>query len=277
MTKTYRTPALLALAALFSTGAMAVGNSIEDTHSFRLGVASQDADIKAQSSIDPFPPIEIDLTDDLGMDDNSESIYLKYRWRFSEKWQLSVAYQQLELDGNGVAGFDFNFDGKPFTAGVAVDTEFNMDTYLIDIGYSLVRNDQWEVVVGLGIHAFDFDTSITTTLGLEAGGDGFETESVRAGADVLAPLPNLRGRATYLITPRWEISGGLGWLSLNIDDFDGSYYFAEIGTEYRITDRFGIGATYQVSTVDVTVDDGADVDKVDVDFSGPSIYLSYGF
>jgi hypothetical protein len=73
------------------------------------------------------------------------------------------------------------------------------------------------------------------------------------------------------------VNAGVGWLSLEIDNIDGNYRFLEIGTEYRVTDRFGIGATYQFSKIDVTSTDSDGVDKVDVEFSGPSIYLSYGF
>ena len=264
------------VSALFSASALA-GNSIEDTHTFRLGVHSQDAEIKSVSNVFPFPPIEIDLTDDLGMDDSSESIYVSYRWRFGEKWALSATFQRLELDGSGAAAIDFNFDGTEYSAGTAIDSEFNVDTYLIDLGYSIVRSEKWEVVVGFGLHAFDIETAITGRV--ELSGDGEVIIGVRstANADFLAPLPNLRGGVTYMITPKWELRGGIGWLSLEIDNIDGKYLYADIGTEYRITDRFGIGAAYQISEIDVTNDKSDGFDKLDVDFSGPSIYLTYGF
>jgi hypothetical protein len=268
----------LGIATLVSAGAMAVGNSIDDTHNFRLGYLSQTADLTLQSTIEPLPPIEIDFTDDLGMDDKSESLQLYYSWRFAEKWALSVGYQKLELDGNGDAAFDFNFDGKPYTAGAAVKTDFKMDTYLIDVGYSIIRNDKWELVVGAGLHAFDFDASIAGAVGIEGEGieDGIVRENGTAAADVLAPLPNLRAGATFLITPRWEVNASVGWLSLEIDDIDGKYTYLDIGTEYRLTDRFGIGAAYQLSKIDVTSTNSDGLDKFDIQFSGPSIYLSYG-
>lgn len=277
MKYTGKSQANLAVLLSFSAGAMAAGNSIEDTHYFRLGMFSQNADISATSVIDPLPPIEIDLTDDLDLDDTSDAIYLNYRWRFKEKWSLHVAYQRLELDGNGSTGFDFNFDGIEFAGGLDVATEFDMDTYLIDVGYSLIRNDKWEVVVGAGIHAFDFETSLTARAELDIDGESIAREGVRANADALAPLPNLRGAVTYMISPRWEVNASIGWLSLEIDDFDGSYTFVDIGTEYRFGDRFGIGATYQIANMNVKVDNSDGFDEVDVEFTGPSIYLSFGF
>jgi hypothetical protein len=273
----YKTPTIFVLTALFSTGAMAAGNSIRDTHSFRLGIYSQDAEITVQSTIDPFPPIEIDLTDDLNLDDSSESIFFNYRWRFKEKWSLSATFQRLELDGNDVAGFDFNYDGQQITAGAEVETQFDMDTYFIDVAYSIVRNDKWEVLFGAGIHAFDFDISLASTILLESEGEEDVLETISASADVLAPLPNLRFGTTYVIMPRWEVNAGVGWLSLEVDNIEGKYTYFELGTEYRFTDRFGIGATYQLSKIDVTATESNKVEKFDVEFSGPSIYLSYGF
>lgn len=277
MMKCSKTVLALGIATLVSTGAMAAGNTIDDTHYFRLGVLSQKTDITVQSTIDPLPPIEIDMTDDLGMDDSSESVQILYRWRFADKWSLSAQYQKLELDGTGEATKDFNFDGNDYSAGVSVDTQFNVDTYLLDVGYSIIRNDKWELVVGGGVHSFDIDASIITTIGIEGVDDSIVGESVTGNAGVLAPLPNLRAAATYLITPRWEVNVSTGWLSLEIDDIEGKYTYLDIGTEYRFTDRFGVGAAYQLSKMDVTSTNTDGVDKFEMEFSGPSIYLSYGF
>ena len=271
-------PLLIGVLSSMLTSATAIaGNSIEDKHLFELGVFSQDADVTTVSTIEPFPPIEIDLINDLGMDDSSVSVNAMYRWRFAEKWSLSFRYQQLELDGEGSASKRFNFDGKAFLAGVIVKSDFSMKTYLVDVAYSLVRNDKWEVKVGAGIHSFDIETSISGLAFLTDGDDNIVQANTRASADVLAPLPNLRFGAVHMINPKWEVNASVGWLSLEIDNIDGKYTYFDIGTEYRFTDRFGIGASYQLANIDVTSVDGDVVDKIDLEFTGPSIYFTYGF
>ncbi|MFT5333533.1 MAG: hypothetical protein ACJAUG_002186 [Halioglobus sp.] len=276
MTNDKRSRVIFACAALYSASSMAV-DSIEDTHTFRLGMFSQTADIKAVSSLDGLPPIEVDLVDDLGLDDSSELGYGSYRWRFAEKWALTAVFERLDLDGRGFAAKDFNFDGEAFSLGAGVDVEYTMDTYLIDVTYSFIRNENWEVIVGLGLHAFDIETVISGRLEVDSDMGGNVLEASSAAADVLAPLPNFRGGVKYMITPRWEVNASVGWLSLEVDDIDGEYAYADIGTEYRITEHFGIGATYQISQIDVTSQEDNGFNKLDVDFSGPSVYLSYGF
>ena len=270
--------ALICVASIMLISATAMaGNSIEDKHLFQLGVFSQDADLKMTSTIDPFPPIEIDLIDELGMDDSSTAVNALYRWRFAQRWSLSFRYQQLELDGTGAASKNFNYDGKAFLAGAFVETEYNMKTYLIDVAYSLVRNDKWEVLAGAGIHAFDIDSSISGLAFVNDENDNIVEQFTRASADVLAPLPNLRLGAIYMINPKWEVNASVGWLSLEIDEIDGDYTYLDLGTEYRFTEKFGIGASYQFANIEVTSTSGSSVDKIDLEFTGPSLYISYGF
>ncbi len=273
--KSLRYP-LLALSTLFPASAMA-SSSIADTHFFRLGAYSQDADVKLTSSVVPLPPIEVDLIKDLGTEDSNTSIYALYRWHFTQKWSVSVAYQQLELDGNDTVTANFNFDGNVFISGFAAKTEFNMSTYLIDVGYSFVRNDKWEVMLGLGLHAFDIESIIDGQASVSDGNNNIIQEETRVSSDVLAPLPNLRGAVTYMISPKWEVNVSVGWLSLEIDEVDGSYVYVDLGTEYRFTDHFGVGATYQVAEIEATVTKNDGFEKADLKFTGPSIYISYGF
>ncbi len=253
------------------------GNSIEDTHSFKLGFSAQDADITVEGQRDPFPPIEVDLTSDLGLDDNAKSAHLGYRWRFAEEWALSLDAQSVNLDGGSSVTKDFNFDGKEFTAGLELDNSVDIDIYRIDVTYSFIRNDKLEVRAGGGVHAFDFGLEIQGRAGITDGTDGIVRESTVGKTDVLAPLPNLRAGVTYLISPKWEVSGSTGWLSLTIDNIDGGYAYADIATAYRFTDRFGAGASYSVSKLDVEVDRSDGKDKLEIEFQGPSIYLTYGF
>jgi len=152
-------------------------------------------------------------------------------------------------------------------------TDFNLDTYLLAVNYSLVRDDKKELGVGFGLHAFDIDTTITGAAGL----DRVEGDEVRTSGDVLAPLPNLRFYGTYMITPKWEVSLSGGWLSFAYDDYDGGYLFLTTFTEYRFTDRFGIGVSYQAAEIDVTHKDSSGKEKFDIELYGPSIFLTYGF
>ncbi|RLA32015.1 MAG: hypothetical protein DRR11_09395 [Gammaproteobacteria bacterium] len=263
----------LAIAVVLTSSNGAWANSIEDTHRFRLGVYEQDVDVTSSATKAPLPEIEIDFDKVLGLEDSSTSAFLSYQWRFSENWSLQAFYSQMETSGKKVAQKDFNYNGEEYTVGMRLDTDFDLDTYLVSVSYSLIRDSRKEFGLGFGLHVFDIETTIAAAVGVQ----GSVQEDTRTTAQVTAPLPNLRAYGTYLITDRWEVSAAAGWLSLNYEDYEGNYLYLTAFTEYRITNNFGMGLSYQIAEIDVTENDGTSKKEFNMDFLGPSIYLTYGF
>lgn len=269
---------ILALAGSLAVAVNSAADPLSDSHVFRLGVWEQDIDVTASATRQDFPEVELDFDEALGLDDSSTSIFLSYQWAFAEKWRLTAFYTNLEADGGTTARKDFNWDGKEYTAGLSIDTEFGLDTFLLAADYSFIRSEKLDLGVGLGLHAFDIATSLEVTAGIEdqEGQDSIGSTSSKNKSELLAPLPNVRGFARYLITPKWSIHGSVGWLSANYEDWDGDYLFLSVMTEYRFTERFGVGLSYQVSEIDVSNDNGRRKRAYDIDQHGPGIYLTYG-
>jgi hypothetical protein len=265
--------AALVLAGSIFIPTLVWGNTIEDTHRFRLGIYEQDIDVTGTATRDPLPEISLDFDKVLGMEDSSQTIFLGYQWRFKEKWSLQAYYSQLDVTGKKIATKDFNFDGEEYTAGVLLESSFDLDTYLLAVSYSFVRDTKKEFGVGFGLHAFDIDSSIGAVVQV----DGLQKQGAQASAEVLAPLPNIRAFGTYMINPKWEVSATGGWLSFSYEDYSGGYLFLNLYTEYRFTERFGMGFSLQVANIDVDVEDSNSKKEFEIDLYGPSIYLTYGF
>jgi hypothetical protein len=263
----------LAIALVLIGSNSALSNSIDDTHRFRLGVYEQDIDVSGSITKSPLPEIDIDFDKVLGLEESGTTAFFSYQWRFKEKWSLQAFYSQLGATGKKVATKDFNYDGVEYTVGAKLETDFDLDTYLLAVNYSFVRDDKKELGVGFGLHAFDIETTIDGA----AGAEGVQRQGGRTSGNVLAPLPNLRFYGTYMMTPKWEMAVSGGWLSFAYEDYDGGYLFLTAFTEYRFTDRFGIGVSYQAAEIDVTHKDSSGKEKFDMELYGPSIYLTYGF
>ena len=239
---------------------------LSDTHSFILGAHFQSSgtEVGARSNID---------LSDLGVDDDDISWMLAYRWRFTDRWTLSAGASDFQVDGDVTVSDTFEFDGKEFEAGVSLESDFSVETYIVDLMYRVYKTDRAELLLGGGVHALNFDVEFKGTLFLE---DESRSETV-SGDDLLAPLPNLRMHGFYALTPNWAVNGTLGWMSANIDDWDGRYVYANLRTDYRFGSHFGIGLGYQYVDVDVSHERSRLDSSFDVNYHGPTLYLVYGF
>jgi hypothetical protein len=268
-------PYPLCAAAVFSalTVQPAVSDTLSDTHIFGLGYYDQEVDISAAATVKPQPKVELDFDRALGLDESADTFFAAYQWRFKEKWSLQLMYAKMSADGNRSADRDFTWDGEEYTFGTRIKTDFELDTLLSSVRYAFIRDERKELGLGFGLHAFD----IKTTLEINADIDEDSQRGSRTNTELLAPLPNLAAFGHYLISDNWSVSGSLAWLSINYDEYDGDYTLLNLITEYRFTDRFGVGFSYQWSNIDVERKKSRKTTSFDIDTYGPSIYLVYGF
>ena len=165
-------------------------------------------------------------------------------------------------------------DGKEFTAGTALDTSLEVDTYILDVLYRVYRNDNFEVMLGGGIHAIDFEASMKGRAFI----DNFERESATASSDLLAPLPNLRAQMFYAFNERWALGMSMGWLSANYDDYDGSFGYVHARLGYSFNKNWALTLGYQLSQIDLTHEKSSTEEtELEIDFNGPTLLLNYRF
>ncbi len=241
-------------------------------HSLMAGATWQDAEVKLAATRDRFPETSIDLGD-LGLDDDYVSWMAEYRYRINDKWAISLGAFTFEVDGDRSVSREFNFDGTVFEAGAALDTELGVKTYIIDLMYSAYHGERLELMLGGGLHAFDFSAELSARAFI---GDQ-ETSTKVAGETILAPLPNLRAQAFYALTPRLSALVTLGWLSAKYDDFDGEFLYAHGRLHYGLGHGIGISAGYQFTDIDLTEDKNNGSNSYQMEFSGPTLLLTYSF
>jgi hypothetical protein len=241
-------------------------------HTFIVGGYRQSVDGELYAQRDGGTKRTIDLGNlDL---DNSDSTYtVEYRYRLNDQWLFSVGTYQFESNGKGATSKEFEYDGVTFEAGARLDTGLEIDTYMVEALYSVYKTDRAEILLGGGLHMFDFSASIKAKVSV---GDQ-ERTGEQGSDDILAPLPNLRAQGYYAITPKWALTGAVGWLSLNYGDYDGAFTYLSARTIYQFTERFGAGVGYQLVDVDLGYDGGRGDSGFDIEFTGPSAFLTYSF
>ncbi len=246
--------------------------ALSDTHTIRMGAYFQNSESKITARRNESEGRKLDL-DDLGADDTQVSWLLAYRWRFAERWSLAAGASGFETNGDITTKETIEFNGVEYEAGAKLESDFSMNTYVLDIMYSIYRNDRTEVLLGGGIHTFSYDMELTGTLSLD---DRSRSKTI-TGDDLLAPMPNFRIGGTYAFSPRWAVYGSLGWLSVNYDDWDGDYTYLNVRTDYRFGRHYTVGLGYQGVSLEIGHSGRQTESSIDASYHGPTLYMDYSF
>jgi hypothetical protein len=266
----------MAVALFLSVGLPAHAESLhpqlDSKHTIILGAYHQKANSEFFANPDGIDRAEIDFGD-LGVDDTDSSVTLEYRYRLNEKWDFAIGTYQFDTAGKVSAKRDFTYDGVEFEAGARLDTNLDADTYMIEALYSVYKSDRAQIMLGAGLHLIDFSVSLDAKVAV---GD-LEASGSRSSSDILAPLPNLRLQGFYALSSKWALTATVGWLSLNYEDYDGSFSYVHARTTYRLTERFGAAIGYQYVDMELTHDRQRGEAGFDIQFTGPAAYLAYSF
>jgi len=266
----------LLLAAPFA-GAQPSHSFLKNKHFVYAGIYHQDGDLLAESRRGLAEPVEFEF-DNLGIDDPYTSAMLDYHYRLSERWQLSAAYYRFTDGASGQRlNQDISWEGQEFTAGVALDIDWNLDTYIVDIMYNIKRTDNFELSVGGGLHAIDVEVTVAGEVGVEGAGGRQVGAGETARGSLLAPLPNLRATGFYAFNDKWAVQGTLGWLSLGYEDYDGDFSYLHLRAQYDINDTVGVSLGYQYVDVDVTEDLRLGFRRFDMAFEGITAAVTFAF
>jgi hypothetical protein len=222
---------------------------------------------------------EINLERDLGLDDTSNAFYGAFLWRFKKRHRLSVSYYDFSRKNSAKAKRELEIGDTIVPAGAKIETEFDLEVFPIAYQYSFVQSEKIEFSGNIGLH--------WTNVGFGIEGKGFiGEEDVRefdekADAKASAPLPLLGLGFDYWFTPRWlaKADGQYFYLSLSDDVFDysGSLSNLRIATEYVPYRGLGLGVAVNWFKMDVDVEDPDWYGRLEYEYWGPQLYLSYRF
>ena len=249
---------------------------LQRKHVLMAGAYWQEAEAEIRETRDPLPRIALNLGH-LGVDETDTTWYLEYRYRFAERWSVVLSGQRFS--GSGEVGLtrDLNFAGLVFPAGVSLETKLEVDTYFADVMYKAYSSPTAEIAIGGGLHIFDFDATLYGRSTIENRLVNRSRELISSNSDMIAPLPNVRSHAFYAINDRLALMGNVGWMSANVDEWDGSFGYLHLRTHLMIGQHLGVALGYQFTDVDVSRDRGRQSSEYDIEFSGPSLMLTLGW
>ncbi len=276
MTNVHRRLALLLLLVASSSNAQSQNSRFGDTFTFSTGVLFHNADASFGATLDDNDPVDLSL-DDLGVGRNETVFWSELSWQMSKRWRWDLTYSAFSGNGSIEANTSGNFGEINFDAGASLTTDLDVDLFITDINYDFISSTRGRLGAGIGFHVTNIDFALLANLQVMAGDDGFQDVLRSQTSDVLAPLPNLSLSGGYRLAENLYWSADAGYLSLNIDKFDGEIFSLRTQLEWRPWKRLGIGAAYQFVDLNLKVDEGRIQERYDLELDGPALFVSYGF
>ncbi|MBV1906239.1 MAG: hypothetical protein KUG75_09185, partial [Pseudomonadales bacterium] len=195
------------------------------------------------------------------------------RWRFTDRWELSVSYTNFNTRGSTSASRDYSYGDLDVTASAAVTSDLDISLYIVDLTWDFFSSEKSHLGVGLGLHVMDMGLALSAELD-QGMGAPIETES--ESGDATAPLPNFTLVGGHMLTDKLYLTAKAGIFSLDYKEYSGDLTSLRAMLEWRPKKNIGLGVGYQYVDVDVKVDRSLRERKYSLELDGPMIFLTIG-
>ncbi len=215
----------------------------------------------------------LNFEDDLNLDDNKDTFNAALRWRFKERHFLELEYFRLDRSGFRRLDGEIRFGEDVFPIGADIRSSFTTEVTRLGYSYRIVRNRDWGLAVGAGLHVTRLGTALTEVAFDNIDVPIEETEI----AKVTAPLPVIGFGGARRLGTKWALLARAQVFSVDFDDIDGTITHGALYFEHDTFERFGIGFGYDWFVVDVKTEDDFWRGSAQVRFHGPMFFLKGSF
>ncbi|MDN3641911.1 hypothetical protein QWY87_04320 [Lutimonas halocynthiae] len=208
----------------------------------------------------------ISLENDLGLPSNSYFFTGSFLYRITPSSGLYAQYYGINRKENTQTKRDLIFKGEIIPAGTDIEAHFNTQVISTGYLYSVLKNPDAHLGFYFNIYLMFLETAVQSAYGYQD-----------LNVELVAPLPNFGILASFKLNKWLYFNGNIGFFALKLEDFGGSLHNLDIAFMAKPVDWLGIDLSYQVFDVMVEFPSDDINTKIDYNFRGPSIGLSFFF
>lgn len=217
----------------------------------------------------------IDFGNALSVDASTTQFNAQLRWKFGKqrKWSLWGQYFKTDSSGESVLDEDIHWQDIFFGEGTFVGAGVDMEIARVFIGRNIIKNEQHDLGIGIGVHILDIGAYIEGEVIFEDGSSEFR----RGDAKTSQPLPNVGFWYNYSPARNWLLHARVDWISANIGDYDGTLWNTSIGVNYQAFRNVGFDLAYQFFDLNFGIDKSNWVGGIDMKYQGPVISATFNW
>lgn len=219
------------------------------------------------------PNLPIDFDETFGLDDNLNTLYFRFKWRFSKRWKVEFEYFGVNNGNRVTLDRDISFQDITIEQGTTARGGVEFDLYRVFFGRRFINREKHVLGGGLGFHGMQVGAFVEGEVRTSEGDLSFERRRV----SMLVPLPNIGGWYSFAPSRKWLFNAQVDWFYITISDYSGGLWNIAPGVNYQIIDNLGVGLDYRFFYLSARMDASDWNGKFSMDFSGPiiSIYANF--
>jgi hypothetical protein len=206
--------------------------------------------------------------DTIGLPDTKNQAWVDLRFRLAPRHRIEAQYYQLKRKGDAVLTQSVDFGDDTFrpSDGTVISTS-ELRQLNLGYSYSLLRREQLELGVGLGIHLLQLTGSLEAPAAFK-----------RQTLDTAGPFPTLAADFSWRFMRRFSLNTAAQFLTFSHGGVKGRSLAWDADVEFRAHRNLAVGLGY-AST-------GYRIDSTDPDFfsgyfklkhQGPQLFLRAAF
>jgi hypothetical protein len=218
----------------------------------------------------------ISFVDDLGFDKHSNTFFIEGVWRISHRNRFLASYEGIRRDAShSLLTRTIVFDGQTFSAGGDVQAFFDTFYIAADYGFAVVANDTVDLGPTIGVTFLRMRTGIAASVSAESGATVSRDLAGSTAFDVPVPLPGFF--LTIRPHPYVAIISAARVIKATVSDTTATFIEGKIGADFKIVHGIGVGGAYYFNKSTVDREHSSANGRMKYTFSGPQIYVAFGF
>lgn len=267
----------LVLVALAAPGALAAQDAAEyQNHlydKFQVGVAFTTVLNRSSARVDASNSdlgTNLDFRSVLGISEATVQPAFLARWKPGRHTEFDIGYQFLNQSGQRSFSDSLVIGEDTLSGALDLATKLSSDNLTLQFKYALWARERHTIGLAIGLGAIffgaDFDGTAAGCAGPNCSSGDFSISKSFTG-----PTASVGAFGNFRLGNRWYATVDARGIGAKIDRFDFSVFEGNLGGQYWLSDRWGLGLGWYYTDVSVNVAAKSDMQAVG-DFIGKISY-----
>jgi hypothetical protein len=238
-------------------------NVVEDRLRIEVNLfgASPTTDLRVDES-PTLPGTEINAEDDLGLEDFKLLPQVELTLLPGEHHLVRLSAFAIHRSAEKRIEKPISFDDEDYLVNERVDSLLNITMFGLTYGYRFLVHQRSEITATIGVQIADVEANAVV-----------RSRVLRESESGVAPLPLIGVEGRFDITPRIAAEARVQYLTVGIDEVDGSILDARLGVSWRFNPYLTMGLGYRTFRIDVDSQDEGTPGFVDLSVGGPLLFV----